>query len=594
MVYCIAILEGMRTRLGMRFYDTEAGTTFTASIQEIQARLSKNPDAIKNVRLKGNDFVGVGGALSRYSVVDFATGAITGTCAVVVIGRDEENSRYWVVSPYGFVALMSADEIIANSLTLANGKIVSRGNKRIVSALEGSFDVIDSSHVIAKPQGIPMSNPHGVANPQGTSVGEAKLSDNIINVSIPWREYNKISSISCFSEKYKICRLSGTEAGDSAAIVFIHPAAREFTLNKKLFDELGDTPVVILYALGTELRDITAYFTFKFPQLVPIESLSLRNTRSLRIVCSEPSIEYLCLNGLGVTEIDLEACNLSNLKGLNNCFAGCKNLRNVRARNLAEAKPKSMNFMFYDCGVKLTAHKRAGALALGFDLTWLNTSECDTMAFMFAHTSAENGVLDLRSFDTRKVTDMCCMFFGCDASSLLLDTFDTANVTNMLAMFRSCTKLTDLDVSSFYTENVTNMSSMFRDCRQLSRITGLEYFKTGSVKSMTGMFKGTLSLTVLDLSYFDTSSVESMAEMFSDAFAEEWGFLDLMNFNLSSLTCADDMFAGMHYVVHTARPKRVLSERPLRVYMTEDVYTKLSHMTRLPELAPSSTQKSRS
>lgn len=60
---------------------------------------------------------------------------------------------------------------------------------------------------------------------------------------------------------------------------------------------------------------------------------------------------------------------------------------------------------------------------------------------------------------------------GCrELTSLNLKNFDTSKVTSMQSMFNSCSKLKELDLSSFDTKKVTNMFRMFINCNELTKI----------------------------------------------------------------------------------------------------------------------------
>ena len=94
--------------------------------------------------------------------------------------------------------------------------------------------------------------------------------------------------------------------------------------------------------------------------------------------------------------------------------------------------------------------------------------------------------LDLRNFDTSKVTDMSYMFYWCRLlTSLDLSGFDTSKVTDMNNMFRYCEKLTSLDLASFDTSKVTDMKYMFSGCNKLS---GSITIMNPNVTSYSGMF----------------------------------------------------------------------------------------------------------
>ena len=66
---------------------------------------------------------------------------------------------------------------------------------------------------------------------------------------------------------------------------------------------------------------------------------------------------------------------------------------------------------------------------------------------------------------------MYCMFGGCSKITIIdISSFNTQNVTNMCGMFVGCSNLTNIDLSSFNTQNATKMSKIFDECYNLKEI----------------------------------------------------------------------------------------------------------------------------
>ena len=116
------------------------------------------------------------------------------------------------------------------------------------------------------------------------------------------------------------------------------------------------------------------------------------------------------------------------------------------------------------------------------------------MSAMFQGIQCEE--LDLKNFDTSKVTNMNSMF-GNDTKLKKVDVsnFDTSKVTDMRYMFGNTKSLKELDVSSFNTSNVTDMSNMFYLCYKLYNLD-LNGFDMSKVTKMTEMFKGASLVTI--------------------------------------------------------------------------------------------------
>ena len=151
------------------------------------------------------------------------------------------------------------------------------------------------------------------------------------------------------------------------------------------------------------------------------------------------------------------------------------------------------------------------------------------MRGMFANClklgSESDGLLDLTSFNTRKVTDMSAMFRGLGSfldeehnhipdyvtsfemkgikRIIFGNNFITSNVTKMDYMFYNNVNLRGLNVESFDTSKVVNMEWMFGQCRNL-----------GNKKDEDGTTLSWMKDWVLDLSRWDTSKVKSFKRMF--------------------------------------------------------------------------------
>lgn len=168
------------------------------------------------------------------------------------------------------------------------------------------------------------------------------------------------------------------------------------------------------------------------------------------------------------------------------------------------AAPESCDMMFAGC---------CNMVYIDFGNAF-HTESCESMTGMF-YGCYDLQELDLRGFDTSRVTNMREMFRCCESlTDLKLGSFNTSRVTTMQGMFRECKSLLDLDVRSFDTSRVTNMSEMFSTCSGLQHID-LRNFDTSSLTNMNYMFSACHSLRSPDLGSFDTSKVVYMAGVFA-------------------------------------------------------------------------------
>ena len=211
-------------------------------------------------------------------------------------------------------------------------------------------------------------------------------------------------------------------------------------------------------------------------------------------------------------------------------FANLPCIKEIELSDFDTSNVTDMSCMFYGCEALES-----------LDLSKFDTSKVTDMVDMFYGCYALER-LDLSKFDTSNVTGMCEMFSGCSAlESLDLSKFDTSNVTGMCGMFYCCYALKSLDLSKFDTSNVTDMSYMFDCCYDLTGLD-LSKFDTSNVTDMSYMFNCCSALESLDLSKFDTSNVTGMCGMFSCCKALT--SLDLSKFNTSEVTDMSCMFYG--------------------------------------------------
>lgn len=210
-------------------------------------------------------------------------------------------------------------------------------------------------------------------------------------------------------------------------------------------------------------------------------------------------------------------------------FYNCKNLTEIvdMDKYLNTEQVTDMYFMFAFCGlsnIDVSQFNTENVTNMGcmfygcnnissLDLSSLNTKKLTEMGGMFRN--CENlKYVNLENFNTENVVNMAVLFYECPSITHIdLSSFNTKNAQTMGAMFTRCSNLVSVNLSSFNTENVTSMPS-FEGCSNLKSID-LKNFNTKKARYMSAMFKDCSSLTVLDLSSFDTRNVESMHEMFA-------------------------------------------------------------------------------
>ena len=283
--------------------------------------------------------------------------------------------------------------------------------------------------------------------------------------------------------------------------------------------------------------------------------------------------------------IDIRGMDTRYTNTMHNFFCdGTKSVKNYNIDGIDTSKVWDFSGMFAG-GDQLATAKNP------VDFSKINTSSAIDMSNMFQRSNFTT--IDVRSFDTKNVKYMGCMFCGVikaknidlrgwDVSNLLgshlmfastqiehinlagwnshqlLDTsrmfegtvtlqsldmtgMDTSKVKNMFGMFY-LSALPDLDLTQLNTSSVTNMNSMFK---QMSRISSLNFasFDTSNVTDFGEMFRGiVIGSRTLDVRSFNTSKATAMWMMFDGT--NLIGNLDLSNFDTSHVGDMSNMFSN--------------------------------------------------
>ncbi|MBR6252959.1 MAG: BspA family leucine-rich repeat surface protein [Clostridia bacterium] len=149
-----------------------------------------------------------------------------------------------------------------------------------------------------------------------------------------------------------------------------------------------------------------------------------------------------------------------------------------------------------------------------FDVSNLDTSNCENMNSMFRFCQSATSI-DVSDFDVTWVENMSEMFYGCSSLETIdISEWDTSweFLTDTQAMFKECTSLESIiGLDTFYTTEVTDMACMFDGCESLTSVD-LSNFSTTNVTCFEYMFYGCKSLTSIDISTFDFSSIPESDE----------------------------------------------------------------------------------
>ena len=209
-------------------------------------------------------------------------------------------------------------------------------------------------------------------------------------------------------------------------------------------------------------------------------------------------------NGLSFTSIDVSGLDASSATGMNGMFANLK-LTSLNLSGFDSSAAKNMGSMF------------SGTTISSLDLSSLNTSSATTMGSMFYKAKIDSLKLYDETnpseslFKTDNVTEMAGMFRESNIPSIDASKFNTAKVKDFSCMFMSASATT-IDVSGWNTESATDFTNTFANVKLTS--LDLSHFNTKKVKSMLGMFDGTVKMESLNVSGWDNESLTTVGYMF--------------------------------------------------------------------------------
>lgn len=206
-------------------------------------------------------------------------------------------------------------------------------------------------------------------------------------------------------------------------------------------------------------------FSYMFGSCKSLESLKISAIES-----DITNVSNMFLNCWNIKSIDLSNFRNKTTSQISvySMFDSCTSVESIDISGMDFSKTNGSYFfygmckMFADC-------KKLKSIIFPSHISFDNSNI--SMKTMFYNCySLEN--LDLRCFDTSKVTTMEETFLGCIAlKDLNVSSFNTTNVSTMYRMFESCNSLTSLDLSNWDTSKVSNMSDMFYNCSKLSNLT---------------------------------------------------------------------------------------------------------------------------
>ena len=149
MMYVVAVVKNEADEaVAYRVLDIEKRACKAVSKEAVLRASMQNPKAFMNVTAEGKELVGTNGSLSRYAVVSMKNELMSKSAPVVVLAR--LGNEGFVLSDYaGNMTKIKSDEAVgyATKFGIANGKIVERDGKKLISAISGEYPLIEKKKV---------------------------------------------------------------------------------------------------------------------------------------------------------------------------------------------------------------------------------------------------------------------------------------------------------------------------------------------------------------------------------------------------------------------------------------------------------------
>jgi hypothetical protein len=149
MMYVVAVVKNEADEaVAYRVLDIEKRACKAVSKEAVLRASMQNPKVFMNVAAEGKEVVGTNGSLSRYAVVSMKNELMSKSAPVVVLAR--LGNEGFVLSDYaGNMTKIKSDEAVgyATKFGIANGKIVERDGKKLISAISGEYPLIEKKKV---------------------------------------------------------------------------------------------------------------------------------------------------------------------------------------------------------------------------------------------------------------------------------------------------------------------------------------------------------------------------------------------------------------------------------------------------------------
>ena len=276
-------------------------------------------------------------------------------------------------------------------------------------------------------------------------------------------------------------------------------------------------------------------------------------------------MDWMFFDCRALTALDVTILNTSNVTNMNSMFQNCGNVKELNLLNFDMAKVTDATYMFAGCSSLVTIlcgndwsklsltsdgmFQSCNKLKGGKGTTFDSAKQDKTYARPDGGTSAPGYFTAPKKVYTEFVAATSTLTYYCDdlypTREGAVEFYNPSNGDHFPTDYASKVQKIVVNASMADTA-LTYMSYLFasrpadRRLVNVTDITGLENLNTSKTTSMSYMFAGLESLTVLDLTMLETPNLSAMDHMFYHCIALEK--LDISSFNTSKVTSMRETF----------------------------------------------------
>ena len=260
----------------------------------------------------------------------------------------------------------------------------------------------------------------------------------------------------------------GSNKYPSILIEYQTPTIYKYTIKCDSPTKIYISPAIVDYAMAITMNipstvtDVTNMLESSMSSQKTLKTITFTEVDTSNIV----TMEGMFIGCGGLTSLDVSKFNTKNVTNMAYMFFSCDHLLELDVSSFNTSNVEDMSSMFSSCGAE------SSSTTTSIIVDGWNTSKVKYMGGMFENTKVQT--LDLSSFDTSKVIDMWCMFFGCQQlQSLNISNFSLASIERydeedrdtLAGLFNYTNKLTlnNINMSNCSQETKTILTEVFNN-----------------------------------------------------------------------------------------------------------------------------------